>query len=117
MRLRNTMWHKLWPPAIGTKGGGLFSLGLLSSLMCEDALQGDPNFTLQNAKDFLRRYFFSQSNAKWRDIEAQLKTDLANRKLVYTKPDPAYDPFGSPDRAVLREGTAKAPKCFSAASQ
>jgi len=108
---------KLWPPAIGTKGGGLFSLGLLSSLMCEDALQGDPNFTLQNAKDFLRRYFFSQSNAKWRDIEAQLKTDLANRKLVYTKPDPAYDPFGSPDRAVLREGTAKAPKCFSAASQ
>jgi hypothetical protein len=107
----------LWPASIDSKGGGLFSLGMLASLVCEDALEGDRDFTLQNTGNFLRRYFFSEANKRWPDIETALKKQLVAQNLTYLAPDADYVMVGTTKNAVLRKGTDKAPRCFAPRSQ
>jgi len=108
----------LWKPPvdpkkspIDSKGGGLFSLGLIASLACKDALDSDMIFTLESSKYFFKRYFYTAKNTRWPEIEQRLKAQLADAHLPYIAPETAYDPFGS-GAAILREGTPAVPQCF-----
>lgn len=105
----------LWPTQAQSKGGGLFSLGLLAALACGDALEGDKNFTIEKVDDFLVHYFFSRRNQKWMQAAAKIKTELSSEHLVFMPPQPDYENWGPSKKGVLREGTVGASHCFSEA--
>lgn len=102
----------LWPPNLETKGGGFFSMGLLASLVCQEALQYDPDFTLKNSDIFFHQYFFNQDrNPAMKALQTQLASSLKQLNLSFLPPATAYDSWGSMP-PVLRSRPNKMPKCF-----
>lgn len=100
----------LWPAGVGTKGSGVFSLGLLASLLCQEAVDQN-RYTFESSYRFLRNQFFTPANAKWdSDIRPKLEQMMQGR---FVTPDPLVFgyPGGSSYSPALRFGSAAAPSC------
>jgi WD40 repeat protein len=100
----------LWPQNLRAKGSGVFSLGLLASLLCREGAAGD-RFTFASSEDFMSVHFFSQTNKTWdQQIRPQLEQVMHGE---FVKPDP--EAFGYPggrlESPILRLGAAAVPKC------
>jgi hypothetical protein len=100
----------LWPAGIGTKGSGVFSLGLLASLLCQEAIDQN-QYTFDSSSRFLKNQFFTSANAKWYGgIRPKLETMMQGR---FVTPDPIA--FGYPGGGIysptLRSGSPAAPSC------
>jgi hypothetical protein len=103
----------LWPAQMGTKGSGVFSLGLLASLLCQEATDRG-SYTFDSSSHFLKDQFFTPANAKWdHDIRPKLEQMMKDLNLSFVTPDP--DAFGYPGGGAyspaLRSGSATAPRC------
>lgn len=103
---------KLWPNGVGTKGSGVFSLGLMASLLCREAVYKN-GYTFDSSYRFLNDRFFAPTNTKWHsEIRPKLAELLPDRFRV---PDP--DAFGFPGGGsfspVMRSvsTTVSAPQC------
>jgi hypothetical protein len=102
----------LWPPELETTGGGFFSMGLLASLVCQEALLYDRDFTLKNSDVFFHQYFFNEDrNPAVKALQAKLDPELKQLNLSFLQPATAYDGWGSMP-PVLRPRSDKMPKCF-----
>lgn len=103
---------KLWP-GIGQKGSGVFSLSLLASLICEEALDGQ-SFNLQESSRFLERDFFNEKNQKWKILRDKLAKQLADNHLgKFVSPEPGYYRYDNHDpKGTLRPNAIGPPRCF-----
>lgn len=104
-----------WPDGMETKGSGVFTLGLMASLLCQEAVYKD-QYTFDSSYHFLNDRFFKPTNEKWeKTILPKLSRLMAERFAV---PDPVT--FGVPIGGsafspVVRSAAADAPACsFSA---
>jgi hypothetical protein len=99
----------LWPAGVGTKGSGVFSLGLLASLFCQEAIDQN-QYTFDSSSRFLKNQFFTSANAKWYGgIRPKLEKMMQGR---FVTPDPIA--FGYPGgiySPTLRSGSPAAPSC------
>jgi len=107
----------LWPADLGGKGGGAFSLGLLTSLICGEAAAHAGN--LEASKYFLIDRFFGESDAKWTQMVPKLTDLMKQYGLSFVQPNPDYfDVGGASEDAPLRLDSQAGPKCvFSASSK
>jgi hypothetical protein len=110
----------LWPSKINTKGSGVFSLGLLTSLLCQEAGEED-SYTFETSSRFLRSQFFKQSNEKWqKGIRPKLENMMNKLGLSFVVPIPRYFGFpgGDGKSTALRSISPEIPRCgFSASAQ
>jgi hypothetical protein len=108
----------LWPSDVGTKGSSVFSLGLLTSLLCQEAGE-DNSYTFATSSHFLRTLFFRDSNSKWRSgIRPKLEEMMNRLGLAFVSPVPRYFGFpgGDGESTTLRSVSSTAPKCGFPAS-
>lgn len=82
---------KLWPPDVETKGSGVFSLGLMASLLCREA-EDEDRYTFDSSSTYLRKSFFTSKNEKWqKEIRPRL---MGIAKGRFRAPEPTA--FGYP---------------------
>jgi Caspase domain len=101
----------LWSNGEGTKGSGVFSMGLIASLLCQEAVYKD-RYTFDSSSRFLNDRFFTSTNEKWeKTILPKLAVTMSGRFFV---PDPID--FGVPRGGrvyspILRSAATNAPQC------
>ncbi|MGJ5130981.1 caspase family protein [Bradyrhizobium oligotrophicum] len=101
---------RLWPDGVGTKGSGVFSLGLLTSLLCQEA-GAENQYTFDSSYRFLKNRFFTSANAKWdREIRPKLE-QLMRGSFVTPDPDAFGYPGGESYTPALRSGSSTVPVC------
>jgi hypothetical protein len=103
----------LWPSDVRTKGSGVFSLGLLTSLLCQEAAKHQ-SYTFQTSSNFLNDHFFQQSNSKWRTgIRPKIEDTMKQMNLPFDAPHPIQFGFPGGDLFVtpLRAMSPTDPRC------
>jgi hypothetical protein len=106
----------LWPSKLRTKGSGVFSLGLLTSLLCREAAGRKGSYTFATSSDFLKDHFFHESNSKWQTGIRPKLEDMMNKlhpPRTFVVPAPTYIGFPGGDiaRTDLRSMSPAAPIC------
>ena len=98
---------QFWPDDATSNGSGLFSLGFLASLLCQEA-EDEQSFTPDGSSSALRNYFFSNTNKKL----TKWKTSLG-RQFTPPRPLTFCDLFcpNDPKINALRTAAQDEPKC------
>ena len=111
---------ELWPAdptdtstIVEKSGNGLFTLGLLTSLICGDALDYPAKYNVEDSSKYLTNHFFSPRNPKWVDYEKELIPQLARRDIEYVEPEPQYRNVAADNRPfVFRHLESRPKRCF-----
>ena len=106
---------QFWPDDAKSRGSGLFSLGFLASLLCQEA-EDEQSFTPDSSSKFLKKYFFNNSNTKLNAIKPKLMTSLGSQ-FIPPAPVTFCHSSCSNDPAInaLRTAAQNEPKCDFAA--
>jgi len=94
----------------------VFSLGLLTSLLCREAAGRRGFYTFATSSDFLKDHFFDESNSKWQTGIRPKLEDMMNNlhpPRTFIVPSPTYIGFpgGDAARTDLRSLSPEAPSC------
>ena len=106
---------ELWPETVEKSGNGLFTLGLLTSLICGDEVNypAQSKYTVDVSQKYMKEYFFSRFNPKWVDYQRELIPRLANGGIQFVNPEPYYLPISGGDQPfVFRNLESRPKRCF-----